>query len=161
VVNKPITAGCITTAAQQHSLLLQPHNTLNNPRSAFQRDLTASIQASIAAGKDILLMGDFNEVFESDDDGMIKRATTCGLPDLMSMRYSSTPPATYARGRNRLRYSSTPFATYAATYARGRNCLDYALAINHVAEALSHVGYEPFNAKFPSDQRANFLDFDT
>ena len=62
VVNKPITVGSITTAAQQHSLLLQAHDTLTNPRSAFRRNLTASVQASIAAGQKILLMGDdFNK----------------------------------------------------------------------------------------------------
>ncbi|KAI2489362.1 hypothetical protein MHU86_25235 [Fragilaria crotonensis] len=58
----------------------------------------------------------------------------------MCTRYSSTPPATYARGRKRL---------------------DYALATAHVAVSLSQAGYEPFNLKFPSDHRAYFLDFDT
>ena len=67
---------------------------------------------------------------------MIKLATTCGLLDLMSTRHSSTPPATYAQGRNRL---------------------DYALATKHVAEALSQAGYKPVNAKFPSDHRAYFF----
>ena len=140
VVNKPIALGCITTASQQQSLLLQEQDKLTNPRSAFRRDLTASIQASITAGQEILLLGDFNEAFGSDVDGMTKLAATCGLLDLMSSRHSSSPPATYARGRKRL---------------------DYALATTHVAESLQSAGYEPFNSKFPSDHRAFFLDFNT
>jgi hypothetical protein len=102
VVNKPIAIGCITTAAQQQSLLVQDNDQLKNPRSAFRRDLTIDIQARIAKGHEILLVGDFNEAFGSDVEGILKLATTCGLLDLMSIRHSSTPPATYARGRNRL-----------------------------------------------------------
>jgi hypothetical protein len=67
---------------------------------------------------------------------MKKLATMCGLLDLMSIRHSSQPPATYARGRTRL---------------------EYALAITHVANSLVKAGYEPFNAKFPSDHQAYFL----
>jgi exonuclease III len=140
VVDKKITLGCITTASQQQSLLIQAHDSLTNPRSAFRRDLTTAIQASITSGYQILLMGDFNEAFGSDVDGIQKLATTCGLIDLMTVRHSSTPPATYARGRTRL---------------------DYALATDHIVKALSHAGYEPFNSKFPSDHRAYFFDFDT
>jgi hypothetical protein len=137
VVNKPIAIGCITTAAQQQSLLVQDNDQIKNPRSAFRRDLTIDIQARIAKGHEILLVGDFNEAFGSDVEGILKLATTCGLLDLMSIRHSSTPPATYARGRNRL---------------------DYALATNHVGGALSQAG---FNSKFVSDHRAYFVDFDT
>lgn len=64
----------------------------------------------------------------------------CGLLDLMSIRQSSTPPATYGRGRNRL---------------------DYALPTAHVGNALSQAGFEAFHAKFPSEHRAYCLDFDT
>ena len=140
VVDKKITPGSITTAAQQLSLLLQSQDKLTNPRSAFRRDLTAAIQESITSGHEILLMGDFNEAFGSDVEGIQKLAITCGLLDLMNTRHSSTPPATYARGRTRL---------------------DYAMATNHVATSLSHAGYESFNSRFPSDHRAYFLDFNT
>ena len=99
-----------------------------------------ALQASIDDGHEILLLGDFNEAFGTDLDGIQKVATMCGLLDIMSLRHSSTPPATYARGRTRL---------------------DYALATIHVANALSTAGYESFNARFPSDHRSYFLDFDT
>jgi len=119
---------------------MQVNDSVSNPRSAFRRDLTLDLQASISSGHEILLLGDFNEAFGSVVDGMKKVATRCGLLDLMSIRHSSQPPATYARGRTRL---------------------EYALAITHVANSLVKAGYEPFNAKFPSDHRAFFLDFDT
>ncbi len=119
---------------------MQTQDRLTNPRSAFRRDLTIAIQNSMASGHEILLLGDFNEPFGADVDGMVKLADTCGLQDLMRIRNSSTPPATYARGRTRL---------------------DYALATEHVAASLSQAGYEPFNSRFPSDHRAYFLDFNT
>jgi exonuclease III len=140
VVAKDVKLGCITTAAQQQSLLMQAQDQLTDPRLAFRRDITLALQASVEAGHEILLLGDFNEAFGADLDGIQKVATTCGLLDLMSLRHSSTPPATYARGRTRL---------------------DYVLATTHVAHALSTAGYEPFNARFPSDHRSYFLDFDT
>ena len=94
----------------------------------------------MASGHEILLLGDLNEAFGSDEDGVIKIANQCGLLDLMSIRHSSMPPATYAQGRTRL---------------------DYALATAHVGSTLSQAGYESFNAKFPWDHRTYFLDFDT
>ena len=136
VVAKDIKIGSITTASQQQSLLMQTQDPLINPRSAFRRDLTIALQASINSGHEILLLGDFNEAFGADVDGMIRMANTCGLQDLMCIRHSSLPPATYARGFTRL---------------------DYALATAHVAASLSKAGYEPFNSKFPSDHRAYFL----
>ena len=140
VVAKIVKLGSISTASQQQSLLLQAQDPLNNPRSAFRRDLTIDLQTSLAEGYEILLLGDFNEAFGSDPNGLQKVASDCGLLDLMSLRHSSTPPATYARGSTRL---------------------DYALATNHDANALSMAGYEPFNSRFPSDHRSYFLDFDT
>jgi endonuclease/exonuclease/phosphatase family metal-dependent hydrolase len=120
---------------------MQARDLLTDPRIAFRRDLAADILVSIEAGYEVLLLGDFNEAFASDDEGMLKMATTCGLLDLMTIRHSSTPPATYARGRTRL---------------------DYALATPHIAHAMTRAGYEPFQAKqFPSDHRPYYLDFDT
>ena len=141
VVNKTIKVGSITAAAQQQSLLMQSRDAVTDPRKAFRSDLTAELLDSIDAGYEILLLGNFSEVFMSDDEGMVMLATTCGLLDLMTIRHSSTPPATYARGRSRL---------------------DYALATPHVAQAMNRAGYEPFQAKaFPSDHRSYYIDFDT
>ena len=139
-VDATIKIGSITIAAQQQSLLMQMNDTETNPRAAFRRDLTIEIEQSIATGHEILILGDFNEVFGADVDGMIKLANTCGLKDLMAAWNSTTPPATYARGRTRL---------------------DYALATEHVGKSLKRAGYEAFNAKFPTDHRSYYLDFDT
>ena len=140
VVAKDITPGSTTTAAQQHSLLLQQQDTVSNPRTAFRRDLIVAIQSFQTLHHEILLLGDFNEVFGSDPDGMTKVAVSCSLLDLMTLRHSTTPPATYARGSKRL---------------------DYALGTTHVAAALIRSGYEAFNTRFHSDHRAYYLDFDT
>ncbi|KAI2493806.1 hypothetical protein MHU86_20729 [Fragilaria crotonensis] len=59
---------------------------------------------------------------------------------MMRSRHSSADPATYARGRTRL---------------------DYLLATGHVVRSLKRAGYEQFNARFHTDHRASFLDFDT
>jgi hypothetical protein len=140
VVAKDTTPGSTTTTAQQHSLLLQQNDVVASPRTAFRRDLSLAIQVVQAMHHAILLLGDFNEVFGSDPEGMTKLAVTCKLLDLMSIRHSSTPPATYARGCKRL---------------------DYALGTNHVAAALIASRYEAFNTWFHSDHRAFYLDFDT
>jgi hypothetical protein len=48
VVAKIVKPGCISTASQQQSLLLQAQDPINNPRSAFRRDLTIDLQTSLA-----------------------------------------------------------------------------------------------------------------
>jgi hypothetical protein len=86
-------------------------------------------------------MGDFDEAFGEDPDGMMKIAATYGLQDLMTLRHSNAPPVTFARGRKRL---------------------DYALGSPRVADLLENAGgHEPFNSCFHSDHRAYFLDFST
>jgi hypothetical protein len=55
------TAGKITVAAQQVSLLLQSADKVTNPRVAFRRDLSTWLKDYQTAGYEILLVGDFNE----------------------------------------------------------------------------------------------------
>jgi exonuclease III len=140
VVGTTITPGSITAASQQQTLLLQDQDITLNPRTAFRRDLSLYIRQCKEKHHDILLLGDFNEPFGRDPDGMLKLAAEHQLIDIMSARHSSAPPATYARGRTRL---------------------DYALATHHVAQALKRAGYEAFNARYHTDHRAYFMDFDT
>ena len=96
IVAKDVKLGCITTASQQQSLLIQANDPNTNPRSAFWRDITLALQASLADGHEMLLLGDFNEAFGSNIDGIHKVASICGLLYLMSICHSSTPRATYA-----------------------------------------------------------------
>jgi exonuclease III len=140
VVSTAIVPGSITAASQRQSLLLNAQDITLNPRTAFRRDLSQYIRQCTDKGHELLLLGDFNENFGNEPDGMPKIATEFQLIDLMASRHSSHPPATYARGRTRL---------------------DYALATPHVATALKLAGYEAFNERFHTDHRAYFLDFDT
>lgn len=139
-VDKTVSPGTITVAAQQASLLRLAQDPVLNPRTAFRRDLLKALQSYAEAGMLLLVVGDFNETFGADPDGMSKIAGQLGLIDLMACRHSLDPPATYARGTKRL---------------------DYALANSSVSEALVSAGYEEFNAHVVSDHRGFFLDFDT
>ena len=85
-------------ASEQQSLLFQNQDATTNPRTAFRRDLLEYLKTQLDKGHEILLVGDFNEPFGSDPDGMEKIAAEIQLIDLMSVRHSSPPPATYARG---------------------------------------------------------------
>lgn len=132
--------GNLSVSAQQRSLLLQTQDNTDNPRTAFRRDLLAVMRQYNTQGTDILLVGDFNEPFASDPDGLSYLASELSLVNLMPNRHSSTLPA---------------------TYARGTKCIDYALASPRLSHALVHAGYEPFNARLSSDHRGYFIDFDT
>ena len=139
-IDKGAHIGKISVAAQHVSLLLQSQDDCNKPRDAFRRDLSVCIKEYQKNGFDILLTGDFNEVFGSESDGMSKIANETGLIDMMAKHNPSTPPATYARGAKRL---------------------DYALASPAISEALVAAGYEAFDSRIPSDHRGYFFDFDT
>jgi exonuclease III len=129
-VDKTIIPGTTTVAAQQHSLLIQAQDATIQPRQAFRRDLLAMLQKLWQAQCELLLVGDFNEAFGSDPEGMNKIAGQLGLVDIMASRHSSSLPT---------------------TFARGIKCLDYGLATQHVSDALQHAGYEAFNARVHSD----------
>ena len=131
--------GNLTIASQHRSLLLQSNDT-TNPRTSFRRDLLATLLPYVQSGAEILLLGDFNETLGSDPDGMSLIASRLQLIDLMASRHSSIPPATYARGSKRL---------------------DYALASQRFSQSLVACGYDSFNARFSSDHRGYFFDFNT
>ena len=134
-------AGKTTVAAQQQSLLLMTQDPTTNSRTAFRRDLLAILKAyRTGENTAILLVGDLNEQFGVDSDGIAKVAESLQLIDLMACRHSSAPPATYARGTKRL---------------------DYALASQHVCDALRSSDYEELNSRIASDHRGYYFDFDT
>ncbi|KAI2493592.1 hypothetical protein MHU86_20950 [Fragilaria crotonensis] len=139
-VDKAISPGTITVAAQHASLLRLTQDQVLNPRTAFRRDLLKALQTYASVGTMLLVVGDFNEVFGADPDGMSKIAGQLGLIDVFARRNSSTPPVTYARGTKRL---------------------DYALASPAVSDAVISAGYEAFNAHIVSDHRGFYLDFDS
>ena len=132
--------GGTTAAAQQHSLLVTVQDPITAPRRAFKRDLWTFVEQCIKGGNEVLIVGDFNEVFGSEVDGISKMATDFNLTHLMKTRHSMALPA---------------------TYSRGRKCLDYGLATSRFTSALRRCGYDAFNDKFTTDHRPYFFDFDT
>ena len=96
--------GGTTAAAQQHSILLTLQDTLTAPRKAFKRDLWKFIEQCVKNQEEVLIVGDFNEVFGSEVDGISKMAADFNLIHLMKTRHSAPLPATYSRGRNCLDY---------------------------------------------------------
>ena len=128
--------GKTTVAAQQKSLLILSQNSTTNPRTAFRRDLLATLKAYRHRNTSFLIVGDFNEQFGADPDGIVKIAESMELLDLMASRHSSTPLATYARGTKRL---------------------DSAIASPHICDALCFSGYEEFNSRIASDHRGYYF----
>ena len=128
-----------TATSQQHCLLIQSNDNLS-PRNAFKRDLRSFLHDCIVQdGSEVLLVGDFNEPFGSEPDGISQLASEFHLVNLMHARHPQAPPA---------------------TYARGKNCLDYGLGTPQVADAIISCGYEAFNERFTTDHRAYFFDLD-
>jgi hypothetical protein len=131
--------GLTTATSQQHSLLIQSNSNLS-PWEAFKRDLRSFLHDCIVQdGSEVLLVGDFNEPFGSEPDGISQLASEFHLVNLMHARHPQAPPA---------------------TYARGKNCLDYGLGTPQVADAIISCGYEAFNERFTTDHRAYFFDLD-
>jgi YD repeat-containing protein len=97
VVSDSPHTGLTTATAQQQSLLIQSNDPLT-PRQAFKRDLRSFIKACMNQGGEVLLVGDFNEVFGSECDGVSMIAAEFQLINLMQVRHHRKPPATYARG---------------------------------------------------------------
>jgi exonuclease III len=120
--------GSFTVSAQQHCLLLQSKDIIDNPHSAFRRDLQVFLSDQTRQGSDILLLGDFNERLGDEPNGMSQLAAKFQLVDLMATRH--------------------PLLDAPATYARGRARLDYALGTHRVATAIISAGYESFNFRF-------------
>jgi hypothetical protein len=127
----------VTSATQQRSLLLESEDRLTDPREAFLRDLKVFLQECVSKGDELLVMGDFNERVGVERNPLLSEF---GFVNLMLSRHSAPLPV---------------------TYARGQKCLDYGFATAHVAQSLVACGYEAFNARYPTDHRPYFFDFDT
>jgi len=130
-----------TARAQQASLLLQRNESDINPRKHFCADLKKFLTTQIKSGNhEVIVMGDFNEVFGSDTGGITALFTSLNLTDIMYQRHGNRDFATYARGKTRI---------------------DFAFASKEAASCIKACGYEPFNFRMFSDHRAFFLDFDS
>jgi hypothetical protein len=92
-------------------------------------------------GHELLLVGDFIESIGSEIDGISKMVADMNLIDLMKFCHTTQQSL--------------------ATYSRGKSRLDYGLATQRIAYAMTKCGYEPFNSRFPTDHRAYYFDFST
>jgi hypothetical protein len=91
VVSDSLHTGLMTATAQQHSLLIQSKDNLS-PRKAFKRDLQSYLQTCTTQGHEALLVGDFNEAFGSESEGMSKLAAEFNLINLMHYFTSNLRP---------------------------------------------------------------------
>ena len=132
--------GVISASEQQRSLLLKAQDPIDDPRRAFQRDLSHYLRQCRNNGEELILVGDFNDKLSGTPNAIEELTSECGLANIMANRHQELPPP---------------------TYARGRGCLDYGFATPHVLSALTQCGYEAFNARFSTDHRSYFFDFDT
>ena len=128
-----------TASAQQISMLRQVNRPVS-PREAFIIDLTDFIRQCRARNSEILLLGDFNEALNDNNEGMSKLCLELELHDIMGEQIGNTTFATYINGRERI---------------------DYALGTSHVAAAVTRACYEPFQHRdIPNDHRNMVIDFD-
>jgi hypothetical protein len=128
-----------TAHSQQQSLLIQQNKSDPNPIKHFRQDLDRLLTACHNKQEQLVLFGDFNEVYGSDTSGISKLARKFELVDIMHQSHAGTDPATYARGKTRI---------------------DYILASLPVYHSVNACGYQPFNETFLSDHRGYFVDFD-
>jgi exonuclease III len=141
VVEKHGESGVLSSSRQQQTLLLQSEDPVTDPRIAFKRDLRQELQGYRSQGFELLILGDFNETFGDDIEGIESIANDIGLVHLMKQRH--------------------PTKSLPATYARGQRCIDYALGTARLQSSLTAAGYESFNQRIHTDHRGYYLDFDT
>jgi hypothetical protein len=90
-----------------------------HPRHRFRKDLLTFIRN---LEQDNHHMGDFNEEYGADPEGMIEIATVCSLVDVFHRRLGTSQFATFIGGRTRI---------------------DSALVLAGPAAAVRQCGFEP------------------
>ncbi len=88
-----------------------------------------------------MLLGDFNRTIGEGPDSMQKIINDHGLIDVLKSNHSP--------------------CRFPITYARGHQCLDYVFATPRVENSVVKAGYEAFNARYPTDHRAYYVNFST
>lgn len=129
-----------TARLQQHSMLKED-NRVETPREAFRKDLIEFLLPAKKRGDSILIMGDFNEVFEGKS-GMMDVADALGMIDLLDVKLGTQKFGTHVRNESEER-------------------IDYALGSPRLVLAIRQCGYEPFGRNYKGDHRGFYIDFDT
>jgi endonuclease/exonuclease/phosphatase (EEP) superfamily protein YafD len=131
----------MAAVAQQQAMIdAETPGSTTHPRTKFRKDLLEFVLQLQNEGHDIILMGDFNEVYGADPDGILHIGIQCNLIDIMDRRLGFSNFATHATGRARI---------------------DYVLMSSTPAAAVVRGGYEPPGFRFFGDHRGLFLDFAT
>jgi hypothetical protein len=139
VCNSTIDPKSFTAARQQQAMIIardEDGRTLS-PRQAFKQDLSDFMKKY--PGDEFLIAGDFNDEVNSED--MSRFIEEMHLFDLSTYRHgTSSAPSTYIRGKKRL---------------------DFMIGTIQVADAMSYCGYDPFGARYETDHRGAWADFNT
>ena len=119
--------GSKTARLQQHSMLQEANRTCT-PREAFVSDLITFLLPAREWGDSILIMGDFNKIFDSKA-GMMDVADALGLVDLMEVKLKTQKFTTHARNESDER-------------------IDYALGSPRMLLSIRQCGYEAFGCNY-------------
>ena len=130
--------GATTAYAQQWAVARQAGATNPEPRSQFITDLTKEIKEWRQQGKEVILMLDANERMGAEKKGIEWLANECGLTDIHTARHGDDNMSTYARGTKKI---------------------DFILASQKPAEAVTRCGFTAFYDGIHSDHRGAFADF--
>jgi len=90
--------GSKTARLQQHSMLQEANRTCT-PREAFVQDLIKFLLPARGRRDLILIMGDFNKIFDTNA-GMMDVADALGLVDLMEVKLKTQKFATHAQNES-------------------------------------------------------------
>ena len=130
------------TITQQYTMMVKRGiNPARHPRKQFILDLTNLVTQLRAENHSIILMGDFNEEYDSEPDSLPRVAAAGGLVDLMQERLGHS---------------------FFKTHIDGSKRIDYVLVSPNIMEACQAAGYDAFKTRFSkSDHRGFFMDLKT
>ena len=132
--------GCKTFRLQLYVMGLKDQRQ-GTPKELLLQDLTSFVEQKQELGHQIIICGDFNEVFHSKSNS-IELASTLGLVDILHEHIGHQNFSTHQRNLSNQR-------------------IDYSLVSPAISESLQRAGYLPFGMHYKGDHRGFFMDFNT
>jgi hypothetical protein len=141
-------AGSSTACLQQHTLLNEAGRITKNvrgvqsphPRKALLQDSSAQLRSWRAAGHEIIISGDLNELLGDNPEEFGSITSEFNLTDVYRHRHGMEEPA---------------------AFNRGHRCLDYILCSYPLLPTVTSCGILLFNILSFLDHRTVFVHFDT
>lgn len=130
-------AGPTTAFAQQWKILRLSGQTMPNPRKQLVKDLCKQMDEWRDRKCSFFITGDINEVLGRDPYGFAEITAKFNLTEINGHLHSEPPPATYARGSDKI---------------------DISACSETLLPWISKTGYTRFNEFVISDHRANVID---